>query len=562
MTPLVPVWLRDYRAEWWWGDVGAAVVVTLLLIPQSLAYAVLAGVPAGVGLVSSVVPLLIYALTGRSHAQSVGPMAVTSLMVFATVTRFATPQTHDYLLLASLLAILSGGMLVVMGLLRFGFLADLLSAPVLSAFLAASAVLIMVSQLAPLLGFAGGGATLPALLRSLWQHATGIGHEAALLGGGALIVLLVMKRHGHFLLPGAAGQMLGRLFPALVILVGMLLTRSCFPGVPHVGSVPQGFPAPAWPVAGASRIPDLLIPAFFIALVNYVQGLSVAQWLAQRRGETIDPDRELLALGLCNVGAGLFGGFPVTGGLTRSVVNEQAGAQTQLASVLTAVAMVLVLVFATPVLVWLPLPVLAATIIAAVSSMLVVDPLRLAWRSDRADAVAWLVTFALVLLLGVDTGIIAGVVVSLASWIWRSSRPHIAELGRVPGTEHFRNVLRYDVECLKDTLLLRIDESLYFGNQRMVRNRVQAAVEAAPALRNVVLVMSGVNRVDVSALTMLGELDRTLAGKGLTLYLAEVKGPVGDVLDRGGLAQGFAGRIFLSAQAAWLSLSTPADFQI
>ncbi|WP_229804638.1 SulP family inorganic anion transporter [Paludibacterium paludis] len=559
--------MTGYRRHWWWGDVTAAVVVTLLLVPQSLAYAAVAGLPAGIGLTASVVPLVIYPFTGKSHAQSVGPMAVTSLMVLATLSKFATPHGADYVALAALLALLSGAMLVLMGMLRFGFLADLVSGPVMAAFLAASAGLIIVSQLAALAGLPGGGTALPSLLAHLWRVRGALDPAAAGFGLVSLALFAGLRRvvAPSLLSAGVSERMAqaaGRAVPCLVILAGMAVCRYLLPGLPRVGEVPSGVPELALPWSVLGRVPDLVVPAFFIAIVNYVQSLSVAQWLAQRRGDTVDPDRELLAIGLCNLGAGAFGAFPVTGGLTRSVVNESAGAQTQLASLMTAALMLSVMLFAGRALAWLPLPALAATIIVSVSGMLTFAPLVRAWRTDRADAAAWAATFGLVLLLGVDAGIIAGVVVSLASWLWRSRQPHMAEVGRVPGTEHFRNVLRYDVERLPGVRMLRVDESLYFGNQRVVRERILERAGGDGGIRFLVLVMSGVNRVDASALAMLSDLDGALAERGVTLYLAEVKGPVGDVLERGGLLAGFSGRIFLSAHAAWRFLSMPADFQI
>jgi SulP family sulfate permease len=332
--------------------------------------------------------------------------------------------------------------------------------------------------------------------------------------------------------------------------------------LPLVGAVPAGLPLPRWPAAG-DRLAELVLPAFFIALVNYVQSLAVVQWLAARRGEPVDPDRELVALGLCNVGAGLFAGLPVTGGLSRSVVNAEAGAQSQLASLITAELMLGVMVWASAALAWLPLSVLAATIVVAVAPMVDLSALRCAWRVDRADAAGFVATFAAVLLLGVDTGIVAGVLLSLGSWLARAGRPHIAELGRLPGSEHFRNVQRFRVETLPQVLLLRIDESLFFANARRVEEALWQSLAERPDVRRLVLVMSAVNRVDATALTMLERLDTTLAAHGVGLSLAEVKGPVLAVLERGGLAARFAGRLYLSTQEAWRACrGEPTDYVI
>ncbi|WP_240902560.1 SulP family inorganic anion transporter [Aquitalea denitrificans] len=565
LISLFPGWVGAYRRHWLAGDLTAGVVVTLLLIPQSLAYALLAGLPVQAGLYASVAPLLVYAFSGRGYAQSVGPMALTSLLTAATLSRFAESGSSDYLALALWLAILSGLMLLAMGMARLGFIADLLSEPVLAAFTTASALLIVLSQLGPLAGLHLPGNSLPQWLLAAWQQAAAWQASSLWVGASALALLLGLRRWGPAVLQSlgmstAVASVLLRIAPVLAMLAGMLLP----PGwqVPVVGPVPAGLPVAALPLIPLSRLADLAMPAFFIALINYVQSLSVAQLLAARRQESVDPDRELVALGLCNIAAGLAGGFPVTGGLSRSVVNADAGANSQLASLVTAAGMLLLMFLATGALARLPLPVLAATIIASLLSMLKVASLRRAWLAERADAVAWLLTFGLVLLLGVDSGIMAGVLVSLATLLWRSSRPHIAVLGRVPGTHHFRNCLRHTVECLPGVLLLRVDESLYFGNARQVRQALLSRVGQQGGVRQVVLVMSAVNRVDTTALTMLEGLDLALQQAGVELHLAEIKGPVTDILQRAGLAARFAGRVHLSTQAAWQSLAGPADYQI
>ena len=541
-----PVWLTGYRRQWLAGDLSAGVVVTLLLIPQSLAYALLAGLPAQAGLYASIVPLLVYAFVGRSHAQSVGPMALTSLLTAATLSRFAEAGSSDYLALALWLAVLSGVMLLLMGVARLGFVADFLSEPVLSAFTTASAVLIVLSQLGPLAGLHLPGSSLPQWLLGISQQFAAWQPAALGLGVLALLLLLALRQWGEAVLqclglPGSTVRLLVRAAPVLLMLAS--LPWSVQWQVPVVGPVDAQWPAWAMPAISLSRLADLAIPAFFIALINYVQSLSVAQLLAARRQETVDPDRELLALGLCNVAAGLAGGFPVTGGLSRSVVNADAGANTQLASLVTAAGMLLLSCWGGTLLARLPLPVLAAIIIASLLSMLNVASLRRAWLAERADAVAWLLTFGLVLLLGVDSGIIAGVMVS-------------------PGTHHFRNRERHAVESLPGVLLLRVDESLYFGNARQVRQAVLARHALATGTQQLVLVMSAVNRVDTTALSMLANLDQTLQQAGVSLHLAEIKGPVADILQRTGLSGQFAGRVHLSTQAAWQALSRPADYQI
>ncbi|MBI3145024.1 MAG: sulfate permease [Pseudogulbenkiania sp.] len=556
MRAWLPDWLRHYRREWLAGDVIAGLVVTLLLVPQSLAYALVAGLPAEVGLYASLPPLLLYGLIGRSHAQSVGPMAVTSLLAAATLARLAEPGSGDYLTLAVWLALLSGLMLIGLGLARLGFLADFLSVPVLAAFTSASALLIVLSQLAPLAGLKGGGASLPVLLAGLLGRLDRLNPAALAFGGATLLWLLWARR--------ALKPSLARAAPVLAVLAGVLAVRQAGleSGVPVVGLVPSGLPSPSLPALPLARLGELMLPAFFMALINYVQSLSVAQLLAVPRRERVEPDRELLALGVCNVGAGLFGGFPVTGGLTRSLVNAAAGAHSQLASWLSAAGIALVLLFAGSALQSLPLSVLAATIVAAVFPSVRFGALREAWRVDRADAVAFVLTFALVLLLGVESGLVAGVLVSLGAWLWHSSRPHMVEVGQLPGTQHYRNVARFTTETLPGVLLLRVDESLYFGNARLVRDALLDKVAERPQLTTLVLIMSAVNRLDASAVVMLEWLDDHLAARGVTLALAEVKGPVAAVLARAGLLERFAGRHFLSTHESWRHYAPPPEFPI
>ncbi|MCP9760807.1 SulP family inorganic anion transporter [Aquitalea sp. S1-19] len=567
LARFLPPWLCHYQRNWLSGDISAGVVVTLLLVPQALAYAMVAGLPPQTGLYASLAPLLIYALLGRSHAQSVGPMAVTSLLVAATLSKLAPQGGAEYAVLAVWLALLSGLMLLSLGLLRLGLVADFLSQPVLAGFISASALMIVLSQLGPLLGSKGGGATLPALLANLWAQRLSFHLGALLLGGSALLWLVWSRRTLAAVLrcvglaPGAS-QLVVRAAPVLALLAGMLAAANwgAASGLRLVGEVPAGLPPLGLAWLPWSRLPDLVLPAFFIALVNMVQSLSVAQILALPRRESIEPDRELIALGACNIGAALSGGFPVTGGLTRSVVNADAGAQTQLSSLISALLMTLIVLFATQALFFLPLAVLSATIVASVLAMIDFSLLRRAWACNRADALAFIATFAAVLLLGVDSGIMIGLLISLGSWIAKSGQPHIAELGRLSGSEHFRNVRHFSVETLPGTAFLRVDESLYFGNARHVEAALLAMT--APDIQRVVLVMSGVNRIDLSALLMLERLDEALAARGVVLWLSDIKRPVSMVMDKAALSPRFAGRIFLSASQAWQSLSPQRDYQI
>jgi SulP family sulfate permease len=324
-------------------------------------------------------------------------------------------------------------------------------------------------------------------------------------------------------------------------------------GIAVVGNVPQGLPQLSLVLPDAATLGLLWLPALLIALVGFVESVSVAQSLALKRQQRIVPNRELLGLGVANVASALSGGYPVTGGFARSVVNFAAGAHTPLAGVVSALLMSLVIAGLTGLFFHLPHAVLAATIIVAVMGLVDLDSLRRAWRYDRADAFSLLGTALGVVLLGVEAGILTGVALSLGALVWRSSRPHMAVVGRVPGTEHFRNVLRHQVETVPGLLALRVDESLFFANATVVEDRIGDQLRADPGLRQVLLICSAVNQIDATALEVLTELERSLATRGIGFMLAEVKGPVMDRLRDTDLGRRLDGRIFLSVHEAFIS---------
>lgn len=317
-------------------------------------------------------------------------------------------------------------------------------------------------------------------------------------------------------------------------------------GVSIVGHVPQGLPAPALPSFDPALWGALFLPALMIGVVGYVETISVAQTLAAKRRERIDPDQELVALGASNVGAAVFGGFPVTGGFSRSVVNFDAGARTPAAGAYTAIGIALATVFLTPALFFLPKATLAATIIVAVLSLIDLDTIKRTWIYSKSDFTAMLGTILGTLALGVEIGIAIGVLSSLALHLKRTSRPHFAIVGRVPGTEHYRNVKRHSVETTPGVLSIRIDESLYFPNARFLEDTINDAVSVDPSIRHVVLMCSAVNFIDASALESLEQIDHRLREAGLQLHLSEVKGPVLDRLERSDFLEQLSGKVFLS----------------
>jgi SulP family sulfate permease len=556
-------WGRAYDRDTLGADLLAAGIVTLMLIPQSLAYALLAGLPAEVGLYASVAPLLLYALFGSSRALAVGPVAVVSLMTAAAIGGLHAAGSPAHATAALTLAFLSGAMLLAMALLRLGFLASFLSHPVISGFVSASGLLIAATQLKTLLGVQAGGHDLLTLLPALARQ-LGHVHGLTLLVGAAATAFLLWVRRGLKPLLQRAGlspraaDMATKAAPVAAIVVSTALSWAFdwqAQGVQVVGHIPQGLPPLTWPSFDPALWQALALPALLISVVGFVESVSVGQTLAARRRERIEPNQELLALGASNLGAACTGGLPVSGGFSRSAVNFDAGARTPAAGAFTAVGILAASLLLTPALYHLPQATLAATIVVAVLSLVDFSVLRRTWVYARADFAAVAATLLGTLALGVETGLLAGVVLSLALYLLRTSRPHIASVGLVPGTEHFRNVLRHAVRTSPALLSLRVDESLYFANARALEDRINDAVAAQPALRHVVLQCSAINDIDASALDSLEAIDQRLRAAGIALHLSEVKGPVMDRLQRSSFLQGMSGRVFLSHYQAVAALT-------
>jgi SulP family sulfate permease len=547
-------WGRRYDRSTLVSDLVAAVIVTLMLIPQSLAYAQLAGLPAQAGLYASIAPLVLYAVFGTSRVLAVGPVAVVSLMTASTVGSFAAQGTAPYAAIALTLAFLSGAMLLVMGLLRWGFLAHFLSHPVISGFITASALLIAAGQLKVLLGVKVEGAHFFELVLGLAWHVSEV-HLLTAAVGLAMVAFLfwARKRLKPLLvrlgLPVRLADVVARAAPVVAIALSAGLTWQfgwAQHGLKIVGTVPQGLPPLTLPLWDLALWKELALPALLISVVGFVESVSVGQTLAARRRQRIEPDRELVALGAGNLGAAFTGGFPVTGGFARSVVNFDAGAQTPAAGVFTAVGILAAALLLTPALYFVPQATLAATIVVAVLSLVDLSVFRHTWAYSKSDFSAAVVTVLVTLGAGVEAGLIAGVGLSLAMFVYRTSRPHIAEVGLVPGTEHFRNVQRHTVQTDEAVLGLRVDESLYFANARALEDRLNEEVAQRPALRHVVLQCSAINDIDASALESLEAIDARLRDAGVTLHLSEVKGPVMDRLKDTELLRHLRGQVFLT----------------
>lgn len=559
---LVPDWLRRYSRKLLADDLVAGVIVAILALPQSLAYALLAGLPPQAGLYVSILPAFIYAWIGSSMVQAVGPVAITSIMTLTVLSPLAAPHTPEYAQLAACLALLTGLLLLAASLLRLGFLSQLLSRPVTQGFLSGSAVLIVLSQAGNLLDIERVG-QLPGLLEQAVH-----GHLPTTAALGLLcLAAMFTARHGL----GALLQRLGmaarpagfvvRLMPLAIIglatawVIGHDLGTQ---GVATVGHIDGGLPGLQLYFPLADTLSALALPAGIMVLVGMVQNIAMAQALAIQRREKVDANREILGLGAANLLAAVHGGMPVGGGVSRTALNLAAGARSPLAGMCTAVVMAGIVLAAAPAFASLPLAALSATIMVAAFSMVDLKSLKNAWAYDRIDALSWLGTAGGVLFIGLEEGIAIGIVLSLAALLVRASTPHIARLGRLPGSEHFRNVERFTVDVLPTAIFLRIDESLFFGNLAAVESRLAAELAQARAIRHVVLVMSAVNRVDTTAMETLCDIDRNLAEQGIALHLAEVKGPVQDRLKKSPLWAALHGKVFLSANAAFEALAAEA----
>ncbi|HEV8077746.1 MAG TPA: sulfate permease [Marinobacter sp.] len=563
-------WGKQYNRQQAGSDLVAALIVTVMLIPQSLAYALLAGLPAHIGLYASILPLVIYALFGTSRTLSVGPVAVASLMTAAALAPLAQAGSAAYIMGAVALALMSGLMLVLMGVLRLGFLANFLSHPVISGFITASGIVIAASQIKHLFGITGSGHNLFDIGRSLWASASDI-NLATLAVGVSTLVFLVLARtrlKPGLLALGVAPRMADLATKTAPILAVVLTTLAAWfwqlqlQGVKLVGHVPSGLPQLTWPQADWVLWQQLAVSALLISVVGFVESVSVGQTLAAKRRQRIDPDQELIGLGAANLGSGISGGMPVTGGFSRSVVNFDAGAETPAAGIYTAVGIAVATLFLTPAIAWLPQATLAATIIVAVSTLIDLPALRRTFRYSRTDFGAMLATIVLTLGHSVEAGIIAGVALSLGLFLYRTSRPHYAVVGRVPGSEHFRNVLRHKVDVCPTVTFLRVDESLYFANARFLEETVLDLVNREPQLTDLVLVCPAVNLVDASALESLEAINERLRDAGVRLHMSDVKGPVMDRLKRTEFCQHLSGGVFLSAHEGWKALVTSAKSDV
>lgn len=539
----LPWWVRGYRKEWTRGDVIAGLTVAVMLIPQGMAYAALAGMPPVTGLYAAIVAIIAYALVGTSGSLAVGPVAITSLLTLSGLEVIAEPGSPTYPALAALLALTVGAVLLIAGGLRLGFLVNFLSHPVISGFTSAAAIVIGLSQVKDILGIDIGrpdGAV--GIVAGVVREVSATSWVTLAVGAGAILVLAA----GKWLVPRAPVALAVMVAATGLSLIFGLKER----GVAVVGDIPGGFPGPSLPESDWETIRRLIPVALTVALVAYAEGVSVAKAIARRTRQKVDANRELVANGAANVAAGLFGGFPVAGGFSRTAVNHQAGARTPLAGLVTAVVLGVTVLWLTPLLHHLPKAVLAAVVIVAVAGLVDVRDALETWRVRRADLAALAVTFAATLGIGVEPGLAIGLAFSLVQYLARSSNPHMTELGRVEGTREYRNVTRWPTVRDPRVVLVRLDAPLFFANAKVFEDRIAALLAERPEVIAVIVDASGVGDLDVSGANLLSELDADLAASGVTLHLATVRGPVRDVLARSGQWDRFEGRVHPNLTAA------------
>ncbi|WP_018147765.1 SulP family inorganic anion transporter [Henriciella marina] len=551
-------WGREYRRDTLVNDLIAAVIVTIMLIPQSLAYAMLAGLPPQIGLYASILPLIAYAIFGTSRTLAVGPVAILSLMTAAAAGKIAPQGTEAYIQAALILAVLSGAMLLVLGLLKAGFLANFLSHPVVSGFITASGIIIAASQLKHIFGIDAGGHNLFEIIVSLVRNLGSMNLATVIIGLASLIFLFGSRR---FLKPALirarlsekAATIIARTGPVIAVIASILavaLLQLDEAGVRILGDVPRNLPELGLPAFNREIWLQLMGSAALISLIGFVESVSVAQTLAAKKRQRVDPNQELIGLGVASLSAGVSSGYPVTGGLARSAVNFDAGAETPAAGAFTAVGIALATLFLTPYLFFLPQAVLAATIIVAVLSLVDLKAIRQVWSYSKSDFSAMAATILVTLFAGVELGVTTGVALSLFLHLYNTSRPHFALVGQVPGTHHFRNVNRHRVVISDTALTIRIDESLYFANARFLEDTVYCVVSNRPDLKHLVLMCSAVNRIDASGLESLEAINERLRDANVDLHLSEVKGPVMDRLKRSHFLEELSGNVYLNTYDA------------
>lgn len=527
-------WLRSYGRSDLSRDFSAALVITVMLVPQSMAYALLAGLPPIYGLYASAVPAIIYALFGTSKHMPVGPPALMALLTFTSVSAIAKPGSEEYIGYVLLLALMVGVLQLALGFLQMGFLTNFISRPVLSGFIYASAIIIALSQVKHFLG-----------IEPTDDHST-LGMVASIIGKiettnwvplaiGLLSVATILL----------LGKFVPRLPGALVAVVAATLTVYLLSldgrGVGIVGEVPRGLPQLSMPTLNFQAIRTLVPAALIVAFVGFIESISVAKAIAAKEKYKLDSNQELRALGLANVGAAFFSGFPVAGSFSRTAVQYQSGGRTQMASIITALMVVVTLLFLTPLFYYLPNAALAAVIVVAVYKLLDFKGVRRIFKVRKDDGIALLITFFVTLIVGVEQGIIAGALFALLVFLRRTAYPRIFELGYVEEEDAFLGQNSYpEGSTFENVLIVRFDARLYFANISFLEDYLISEIADRPELELLVIDFRGVNGIDVTAIEGLENLISGYRTRGIEVLFTHVKHPVRRRLEKAGWAEDYA----------------------
>ncbi|MGB5885621.1 MAG: sulfate permease [Acinetobacter venetianus] len=545
-------WLKHYQYNSFKADLIAALIVLAMLVPQGMAYAMLAGLPPVMGIYASILPMIIYAFTGSSTTLSIGPVAIISMMVFATLNPLFPVASEAYIEAACLLAILVGIISFILGIFRFGFLIQLISHPVIQSFIIASALLIALGQLKFLLDIPIKANNIPEFILSLVQNIHQLSFLSISFSLAAISMLILLPK----VVPSSFIAKTTPLVLVISSIVMVYLTSLDQHGLKTVGMIPTGLPNFHFPTWDFALVQKLLPSAFMIAMISFVESLAIAQATALQKRDDLNSNQELIALGLANIAAGINSGFAVSGSLSRTVVNADAGAKTPMAGVLSSLFMIAVSLYFTGLFQNLPLTVLAATIFVSIWKLVIFTPFYETWKYSRADGLAMIATFLGVTCIDISTGLIIGIVLTFILLLWRISRPHIAVIGLIEGTQHFRNVSRYDVVTIPTIASFRVDENLSFLNAHVLKGYIITELSHNKDVKHVVINCSSISNIDLSALEMLEELNRELLILDIKLHLSEIKSPVMDRLVDSKLIKELTGQIFLSHYQAIQYLSS------
>lgn len=520
-------WLATYKKSYFKKDFLAGLIVAIMLIPQGMAYAMLAGLPPVIGLYAATIPAIIYALFGTSRQLSVGPVALVSIIVFSGVSALADPGTEEYISLVLLLMLLIGLIQFLLGFLRLGFIVNFISHAVMSGFISAAAVIISFSQLEHLLGINIESDYIFLIFIEALSKLNEINKTVFILGIVSTLILILIKKY----LPNLPGPLVVVILSMLVVYLGQLQTY----GVTIVGNVPQGLPGLSLPNINLDSVIKLLPIALTISFIGFMESISMGKVIASKQNYNINPSKELVGLGLANTIGSFFSGYPVTGSFSRSAVNYEAGARTQLSSIMTALFIILTLLFFTNFFYYLPQTVLGAIIIVAVYGLIDIKEVKYLLTVKKLDGWTWIVTFIATLTIGVEFGIVTGLAFSLLTLLGRSAYPKVVELGYIADKDMYRNISQYpEAKKYRDILIMRVDASLHFANVTNLEKKITEKINAYPDIKWVIIDFTGVNSVDAIATTSLEEIIHTFKNKKIGFFIVGIKGHVMETLKKAG----------------------------